>query len=947
MATTKTINLLISLFLAFFVLVSYSLGQSVTATYSAGNIATPITNYSAACNGPTTPLVVTIPAGANVTSIDVSYNFTALNGAWMSEQRSRIRCQETGNTEATFNGTGGSSGGTESYNRTGVTIANGISATGTLTFEMQAWRTWGGTACDQAFQFINNNSWTITVYYFMPGPMLYSSSTTTQTNTQAIQNCDGNAEIIGVQVVTTGSSPTIDLTALTIGTAGTTNLSEVSAINVYYTGTSSSFAASTLFGSAAPAASVNISGTQTLQMGTNYFWVEYQLIPTLNNGNNFDARCTQVTVGGSSFVPTVTNPAGNRTVGACNPTPGGVSGNLQTWFDANSGTVGAPVTVWNNLGPNASITQLTSTNGGTLSSNDLKSNYNNIVTTTGAYNGTFHAEVSDRTQVISGNEVTMYTAYQRASAPDLVFEFHGSTQTNAASNNINQWLTWGFRHAGLGTLFSSGISHIYHNPTMIQSSSNSNFAGLHGRSGSAGGNSTNGTALSYANVGTFDAGGNWMEMSIGYWPGFGMSRGVMEAILWDTELNAAERRRVETYLAIKYGITMGINGTSLDYTSPFDGSVIWDVSSNSGFNYDIAGIMRADVSGLDQRKSHSTNGGSIGMYNDIVTMAHGTNYASPSTITNDGEALVWGHDNGILNNTGVIVNYPTDNGEVIQGIFTREWKSQESNNLGTVTIEFDLSSVVGVGGVLGSNDLQYVRLLVDEDGNYAVGATSIAPTSYNNATGVIYFQHDFIPGTMNPLDQFRGYYFTLGTTNMLTSPLPVVLGAFDTENSGCETNVYWTTLSEQHCDYFLVERSYDLLEWTEVTRVQGANNSEEELEYTIVDRSFERNGVIYYRLTQVDTDGAQTIMGTKGIQAACEDNVQPIIYPNPSNGQLNIYTANSGTVTLYDSQGRIIKIERLKEGENVLSLDHLASGTYTASMELDNGKFFREQWVKL
>lgn len=182
-----------------------------------------------------------------------------------------------------------------------------------------------------------------------------------------------------------------------------------------------------------------------------------------------------------------------------------------------------------------------------------------------------------------------------------------------------------------------------------------------------------------------------------------------------------------------------MNGTSVDYVSPFDGSVIWDVSANTGFNYDIAGIMRADVSGLDQRKSHSTNGGSVGTYNDIVTMAHAPNFAAPTVIPNDGEAIVWGHDNGILNNTGIVVNYPTDNGEVIQGIFTREWKSQEANSLGTVTIEFDLSSVVGVGGILGSNDLQYVRLLVDEDGNYAVGATSIAPTAYNNATGIIYF----------------------------------------------------------------------------------------------------------------------------------------------------------------------------------------------------------------
>lgn len=935
------------LLLTLYFAITHSYGQSATATYNAGNISTPISSYSATCNGPTTTLVVNIPAGANVTSIDISYDFTAFNGAWMSEQRSRIHCQETGNTEATVNGSGGSSAGTESYNRTGVSIANGISASGTLTFEMQAWRTWGGTACDQAYNYVNNNTWSITVNYFIPGPMVFSSSTTTQSNTQSIQNCDGSAEIIGVQVVTSGSNPTIDLTELSLGTSGTTSLSEISAINVYYTGNSSAFATTNLFGTAAPASSVNITGVQTLQMGTNYFWVEYQLIPTLTIGNNFDATCTNVVVDGSNYAPSVTSPGGNRTVGACNPAPGGISTGLQTWFDANSGTVGAPVTTWNNLGSNANITQLTSTNGGTLVSNDLKANYNNVINTTGAYAGTFHAEVSDRTQLISGNEVTMYAAYQTASAPDLVFEFHGSVQTNPASNGANQWLAWGFRHAGRGTTFSNGNTHLYDNTTLAQMSQNSNLAGMHGTGNSAGGNCLNGSEMSYGNIGAFHGGGNWMELSIGYWPGYGMSRGVMETILWDEDLSASERNRVETYLAIKYGITKGMNGTSLDYVSPFDGSVVWDVSANAGYNFDIAGIMRADISGLDQRKSHSTNGAAVGSYNDIVTMAHGTNFTSPTVIPNDGEAILWGHDNGVLNNTGVVVNYPTDNGEVIEGILTREWKSQEANNLGTVTIEFDLSSISGVGGVLGANDLQYVRLLVDEDGNYASGATSIAPTSYNNGTGIIYFQHDFIAPTANSLDPMHGYFFTLGTTDMLTSPLPVVLASYDVNNEGCETEIYWSTASEQHCDYFAIDRSYDMENWDELTRVSGANNSSQELHYSTVDRSFDRNGTIYYRLTQVDTDGAATILGTKGIQATCEDNIQPVIYPNPSPGQLNVFTAIAGTVTLYDAQGRILEVIALAEGENTLNMSSLSSGTYVAAIQLDNGKSYREQWVKM
>lgn len=942
----KTPQSVIFLMLTLCFAVFYSNGQSSTATYNAGNIPTPITNYSAACNGPTTPLVVTIPAGASVTGIDISYDFTATGGAWMSEQRSRIHCQETGNTEITYNGTGGSSGGTESYNRTGVTIANGISATGTLTFEMQAWRTWGGTACDQVYNYINNNTWTITVYYFIPGPMLYSSSTTTQNNTSSIQNCDGNAEIIGVEVVTTGSSPTIDLTAMTIGTTGTTNLAEVNAVNVYYTGSSPIFATTNLLGTAAPGASVNITGAQTLLMGTNYFWVEYQLNPILTNGNSFDATCTQITVGGTNYTPALTSPAGNRTVGACNPGPGGISTGFQTWFDANTGTIGAPVTTWSNIGPNANVPQIDSPNGAPLLSTMERANFNNIVDLQGGYNGTFHYEVSDRTQVIAGNEVTMFCAYQGTGAPDLIFNYHGSVLGGGPGSG-NQWHAWGFRHAGIGGLYGAGVGLNYNAGMITNMSSNAGFVGLSGSNGSNAMTSTNGVVETMGNCGTWYSGAGNFELSVGYWPGFGTGRDVMEALLWDYELSAVEQSRVEAYLAIKYGITLGTNGTSMDYLSPFNGAVVWDVSANTGFNYDIAGVMRADASRLDQRKSHSTNGPGVDVFNDIVTIANGTNFSNPSIISNDGDALIWGHDNGPLINTGVVVNYPTDNGEVIQGIFTREWKAQETGTTSTMTIEFDLSSVVGVGGVLGSNDLQHIRLLVDEDGNYAVGATSIAPTSYNNATGIIYFQHDFISGTGNPMDQFRGYFFTLGTTNMLTSPLPVVLGHFNVDNAGCETNISWSTLSEQHCDYFIIDRSYDMEEWEEVTRVSGANNSSQELNYSVVDRAFNRNGAIYYRLTQVDTDGTATVMGTKGIQAACENNAQPIIYPNPSTGQLNVFTTVSGTVTLFDAQGRKITTEILNEGENVLSLDHLASGTYTASILLDNSKFFRDQWVKM
>jgi hypothetical protein len=170
---------------------------------------------------------------------------------------------------------------------------------------------------------------------------------------------------------------------------------------------------------------------------------------------------------------------------------------------------------------------------------------------------------------------------------------------------------------------------------------------------------------------------------------------------------------------------------------------------------------------------------------------------------------------------------------------------------------------------------------------------------------------------------------------------------FDAENDSCDTTVTWSTASEQHCDYFRVDRSYDLQSWEEVALVNGADNSNTQLDYQIVDREFDRNGPVYYRLTQFDTDGTPTTLGTKGIQAACSNNEHPVIYPNPSNGLLNVFTPIGGSITLSDAQGRIIKTETLLEGENILSFENLAPGTYTASILLESGKFYREQWVKM
>ncbi len=118
-----------------------------------------------------------------------------------------------------------------------------------------------------------------------------------------------------------------------------------------------------------------------------------------------------------------------------------------------------------------------------------------------------------------------------------------------------------------------------------------------------------------------------------------------------------ERNRIQSYLAIKYGITLGAKGVSQDYVDS-DGTVIWDQSANAGYNYDIAGIGRDDASELNQKQSRSVNNDSdgSGRTEGILTFGltdiydtNNLNQSDNATTLNDKEYLVWGNNGADLN----------------------------------------------------------------------------------------------------------------------------------------------------------------------------------------------------------------------------------------------------------------------------------------------------------
>ncbi|WP_431158221.1 choice-of-anchor D domain-containing protein [Winogradskyella poriferorum] len=144
-----------------------------------------------------------------------------------------------------------------------------------------------------------------------------------------------------------------------------------------------------------------------------------------------------------------------------------------------------------------------------------------------------------------------------------------------------------------------------------------------------------------------------------YWSGSFNGR-IAEVITYnatnDDTNDTSNRNRIQSYLAVKYGITLApdSNGTTKDYVDS-DGTVIWDQSANVGYNHDIAGIGRDDASELNQKQSSSVNDATdgTGLIEGILTIGltdiYDTNYdnqVSNATSFNDKEFLVWGN-NGI------------------------------------------------------------------------------------------------------------------------------------------------------------------------------------------------------------------------------------------------------------------------------------------------------------
>lgn len=180
-------------------------------------------------------------------------------------------------------------------------------------------------------------------------------------------------------------------------------------------------------------------------------------------------------------------------------------------------------------------------------------------------------------------------------------------------------------------------------------------------------------------------------------------------------------------------------------------------------------------------------------------------------------------------------------------------------------------------------------------------------------------------------------------------PLPVDLISFNAECKDNNVSINWVTATEINNDYFILEKSEDLINFHEIAKIPGNGFSNKEIFYSFVDEKFV-SGINYYRLKQVDYDG--TTKKYNVIAAYCtdnsENNLKATVFPNPFYDiiaiELDSHDYDRIQIELLDMKGVLIrremylKCEVAKQSIKIAPVQ-LYPGTYLLRLVTDSGTY--------
>ncbi len=250
-----------------------------------------------------------------------------------------------------------------------------------------------------------------------------------------------------------------------------------------------------------------------------------------------------------------------------------------------------------------------------------------------------------------------------------------------------------------------------------------------------------------------------------------------------------------------------------------------------------------------------------------------------------------------------------------------------SSGVNTATV------VLGIQTHLDVQDLADVRVAIYD------GPT---PNEWVNLGGTTTGTESDGTVTSQSIANFSSRTFSLGGVGV--SALPVELISFEGQVINSKVVLDWSTAQEINNDYFEIQRSMDGRNFETIGSINGSGNSDVKISYSFTDQ-LPYLGISYYRLNQIDFDGAFEYSKVILINnTSLRDGIEVTIFPNPTEGgniNLRILSGDENSpidIRVMDLSGALyfheqIKLTSLNMGYSITSLNMLPSGLYLIMVE--------------
>jgi hypothetical protein len=208
----------------------------------------------------------------------------------------------------------------------------------------------------------------------------------------------------------------------------------------------------------------------------------------------------------------------------------------------------------------------------------------------------------------------------------------------------------------------------------------------------------------------------------------------------------------------------------------------------------------------------------------------------------------------------------------------------------------------------------------------------VFPSPINPITG----NANNLPGNNTTLNDNPGG----GQLTVIPAVLPLKLLSFTATKQAAKTNtalLSWTVAEQVNTSTFVVERSTDGINYTDIGRISAAGNQAEKQTYSYTDATA-HDGVNYYRLKMMDIDGKFTNSPVKSVsfdQATANISV----VPNITAGKFYVKgLAKQAVIQIADMSGKTLARYNSINQSTMLDISSLSAGVYIVEV-IQDGKF--------